>query len=244
MMVQAVCSRFRAALCNLLCTVIFGFMRRLLLLYVFPSLIVLPRQSFSQELPSKSTVYLSPAVLQPFSLAAQGGVQHRKGEKWAFLAEAAVPVWRLNHSYLKLSGWRTSIETKYSLRGFNHKGKYFSLQASYFSRTITDTVSGYLYLRDGRYRYDAAVVKSPVLAFALKFGHEITAPDDGTICDVFIGLGVRHLFTRYTAQNLQPEPISGTADNFAWILGADAWRYKDPVDRFHFVVGFRFGWKL
>lgn len=101
-----------------------------------------------------------------------------------------------------------------------------------------------MYLHDGRYVYDAAVVKSPVLAFALKFGHEITAPDAGTICDVFAGIGVRYLFTRYTAQNLQPEPYGGAVDSYAWILGGDAWRHKDPVDRLHFVVGFRFGWKL
>lgn len=218
-------------------------MRRLLL-FVFPSLIVLPRQSFSQDPPSKYTVYLSPAVLQPLSLAAQGGVQYRKGEKWAFLAEVALPVWRLSRSYEKVTGWRTDLETKYFFRGYSRSGKYLSLQASYLSRTITDSTPGKLYLRTGDYQYDAAVIKSPVLALAIKFGHEITAPDDGNICDVFIGIGARYLFPRYQAQNLQPNTYGGAVDNYVWIFGADAWRYESPAIRPHFVVGFRFGWKL
>lgn len=215
-----------------------------LLLFSFCAVLFWPRTVHAQKLSSTTAVLVSPALLQPLSLAAQGGVQVRKGENWGFLAEAALPVWRLNRYQRKLTGWRVNLESKRFLHGYTRPGKYLSLQAGYFSRTITDTASGYLYLRDGRYLYDAAVVKSPVLAFALKFGHEITRPNEGTVCDVFIGIGVRHLFTRYTAQNLKPEPIGGAVDNYVWIFGGDAWRHKDPSDRLHFVVGFRFGWKL
>lgn len=133
---------------------------RLLLRFFFCAFVTFNMHKvFAQDSSSRVALFVSPALLQPASLAMQGGLRFQTGEKGSLLVEAAVPVLRINRSYQKVNARRTSVEWRLQPERFSSSGHYFALQASYLFRNISDTNSGKLYQRYGEYQYRAALIK-------------------------------------------------------------------------------------
>lgn len=216
------------------------------LLYIICILLLQLPQGFAQDSAGKVVLTVSPALLSPFSLAVQGGVLVHVGQKWGVLAEAAFPLFKQKHStYTDIQSWRTGIEIKRYRTKTAHPGMYYSFQAAYLFRELTDG-SGRVQRRDrSYYNYDAASVHSPVLSAALKLGREITSRNERKMVDVFIGVGLRRVLNRYEMQNARVATLDERpADNFAWIFPAEGWSYDYPLTRFHFTAGFRVGFKV
>ena len=214
------------------------------LLLFFCVLVLNCQRSFAQDTASQAFLIFSPALLQPSSFAVQSGLQYTAGKRLELLVEAAVPIWHMDQSYEKVLLWRTAIECKFSRSGFVNSSRYVVLQASYHYRRLVDTDSGKLHLRTGEYQYREAVIKSPVLAVAVKFGRELLLANGKRIFDVFIGIGGRHLFNHYFTQGLRPAISIIEFNKLPWFLHSNGWQYEDPAIRLHLMAGFRIGWKL
>lgn len=173
----------------------------------------------------------------------QSGLQYTLSEQWKIIAEAAVPIWRQDQSYAKVLLWRTAIECRFSRLRFVNASRYVALQVSYHDRRLVDTDSGKLHFRNGEYQYREAVIESPVLAPAVKFGRALLSANGKRTFDVFIGIGGRHLFNQYVTQGLRPAFSIIDFNRLPWFLRINGWQYEDPAIRVHLIAGFRIGWK-
>lgn len=218
-------------------------MKRLLLLLCLPTLIQ-AQKSLGQDSISKVSVVISPALFVPVSVAAQGGIQCRISKRWSVLTEFAYPTFYPDNDYEKINYWRSGIEFKFHAPKSEIQGRYYSLQVNYLYRKLLEEDENIAHRKDGEYRYDMAEIRSPVLSLALKLGVELNAKKKRSFADVFLGMGVRRVFNKYTTKNLRLTSIDRAPDNFEWIFPDEGWRFDYPLTRFHFTAGLRFGFRL
>jgi hypothetical protein len=121
--------------------------------------------------------------------------------------------------------------------------KYVSLQVAFSIRNFSDNDSGSFKNNrygDDTFLYSSALIKSPVLSFAIKTGREYEIGERFLI-DFFTGIGTRTIFTKYEALGVRPATINEPLFAFK---GNPAWRCNCTQTRFHFVTGIRVGAKF
>jgi hypothetical protein len=132
-------------------------------------------------------------------------------------------------------------------RNFNydHAGNnYVSLQAVYLHRKLTNADSGYFRTwekMDSALWYSSAVIRCPVLAFALKTGKEFSFAHSRFYLDAFIGAGVRWVFTDYNATDIREVYLPPSRGFFKNTPEYDA---PGTHARLHLTIGIRAGWKV
>ncbi len=94
---------------------------------------------------------------------------------------------------------------------------------------------------DSLFAYDKATVNTPVLQNFLKLGKEFSV-SSGFVVDLFIGVGTRTTFTRYTSiDNLRQEEGSLRRELFD---PNPADRYNYTITRFAVTGGLRLGYSF
>jgi hypothetical protein len=89
------------------------------------------------------------------------------------------------------------------------------------------------------FSYTDATISSPVLTNTIKLGRKINL-GKRLFFDLFIGMGVRVIFTRYDASNLAPAPMLRPVDKI-FPAPDPAWECNCTVARFHPAGGVRVG---
>ena len=209
----------------------------------FALLILTSVSCFSQQTARKISVTAAPAILYN-KLVFQPGIQY-SSKKWAVGGEVS-----------GLRAKKMSFDKGYWLR-FQAEGKrflnyeedvkfYFSFQTAYSIRNFVTNDSGYYYVGSfgsdtGAY-YSSAKIHSPVLSFAPKFGFELFMGKKWYL-DMFGGIGVRYIFTKYNAQNVRPATfVRGFRD---WGYAHESsWRFNNTQSRFHLTTGLRLGFRF
>jgi hypothetical protein len=222
--------------------IIFRGMKGLLTFAIFLPVLFCVQKGSGQDSTSRFSVVLSPAIFIPVSVAVQGGVQYRLNKRLSIMAEAAFPTfYPKNTEYEKIEYWRTGIEIKYRTGKIHSSTKYISLQNNYLFRQLIDKDQSLYYSKTQTFSYKNAVINSPVLASAFKVGIELPAGKK-TFVDVFIGAGLRFVFTKYKTESAlltSTEPSKATFLDFD-----DAWLYNYTLTRLHVTAGLRFGLRL
>ena len=219
-------------------------MKRLHRFLLFLLLFFQTQKGLAQDSASKLSVVVSPVLFTPVSVAVQAGLQFRLNRRSSFLAEAAYPTFYPQNDYEKIRYWRSSVEWKfYSLRP-QRQGKYYAVQAAYLYRQLTDNNTGIVHFKNGEYSYDNAVIRSPVLSVAIIMGREFKNRNGRFFADVFGGIGLRHLFNKYTAKDLRLTSLTRQKDSFDWLLPDEGWRFGYELTRLHITGGVRFGVRL
>jgi len=219
-------------------------MKQQLLVLLFLPVLIQTQNAFGQDSSSKVSVLFSTALFVPVSVAIQGGIQYRLNQRLSLLLEGAYPTFYPDNDYEKISYWRSGIGFRIHSPGGSLNGKYYGFQLNYLYRELFDKDEGVVHGRDGVYRYDEAIIKSPVLSFALIVGKELTIVKGKSFADVFLGLGVRRIFNHYEAKNLRITSIDTPPDDFDWLLPSEGWRFNYPLTRLHVTTGIRFGLRM
>lgn len=217
-------------------------MKRLLPVFFFLPVLAQTKKGLAQDTASKVAVVVSPALFVPVSVAVQAGLHVSISPRFNLVTEFAYPTFRpANTAYEKINYWRTGVELRYLYRHKPGLHRYVAAQISYLSRKLTDEGQAFYYTKTQTFSYTNAVIKSPVLALALKLGVEIPAGKRFFV-DGFVGGGLRAIFTSYQTTNpllTSLEPKQQTLLKFD-----DAWLYNYTLKRLHATAGLRLGWRL
>ena len=199
---------------------------------------------------SKWSVSFTPAIVQSpdFHYAVQPGVEYEFNNRLSLLTEFAVPVGKNNQlNYSNSKYFRIKPELRYNLspskRGIR---TYVGLQASYTFRSWQNNGGTYFdksVYSDSATRYDGAKINSPIFTWSFQFGTPMSLGRNLDM-DIFMGLGMRMIFTNYTdVQNAVKGAYSTPtcrmlpAINYAY--GIDG-----TVNRFHSNFGVRFLYRI
>ncbi len=190
----------------------------------------------AQKKEKKFAVTASPALFFR-SIAFQPGFQYTFNN-WAILGEVSYT--SIRKSDFDKGYWaRAQVELKRFLSRNDMRFFYCSFQTAFSARRFVDADSGFYFTQhilDTGAIYSSAVIHSPVLSFAPKFGAEVSLSKT-VFFDMFFGLGVRILFNRYEAKDVSPTRVFHKRE---W--GPDAsWRYNQTETRFHLPAGMRLG---
>lgn len=197
----------------------------------------------AQDSVNRFSIFVSPSVLIPFSIAVQPGMQFRVNNQLSFLTEIAIPVLKPDAGkYVDAALKRVGLEAKYQLKSrLKSLRRYAALQTNYLYREFR-LKEGSFTDKNGNYYFDSAHVSSNVLATAFKMGAELFNRDHFFV-DVFAGIGVRFINTTYQTKNRITLP--GDPDSNNSLFSTDfAWRFNYPVQRLHLTAGLRFGMHL
>lgn len=183
---------------------------------------------------------LTPSLFPMENFALQPGVQYTFNERWSILGEVAVPT---SHSkdprFEQIHLIRYGAELRYFAPAFIHHS-YYAVQLTYFQRRFIDRDSGSYrdhYYDETSHWYRSTSVHSPVLAFSVQTGREILLGAH-IYLDLFVGLGVRGIFTKYKAEdvrNLQ----SVRPKDIVVFSPPPSWKYNSTMVRFHMPFGLR-----
>ena len=91
-----------------------------------------------------------------------------------------------------------------------------------------------LHIEEG-FHFTSAKIHSPLFASAIKMGTEFYLAKNWYL-DLFMGIGVRYINTRYDAQNVRPVSIPPPRE-FGYFK--DAYECDCAVTRLHATIGFR-----
>lgn len=210
--------------------------------FLLLSALIQTQEILGQDSPSKLAVVVSPVLFVPVSVAVQGGLCFRLGNRLGLLTEAAFPTfYPSNTVYEKIRYWRAAVELRYRYRQKASSRRYLALQTSYLHRSLHDADQAFYYTKTQTFSYANAVIRSPVLAAALKTGVELQA-GKRIFVDAFLGLGLRFIITSYSTQGsllTSLEPERQTLLSFD-----DAWLYNYTLKRLHAAAGLRIGFRL
>ncbi len=212
-------------------------------LYIFIPTFLWGHKSLGQDSTSRFSVFFSPALFVPVSVAVQGALQYRMSKQWSLLVEAAFPAfYPQSETYERINYFRTGAELKYRAGKVKNLNRYLSLQTNYLFRTLFDRDEGVVHRKTGEFVYEGATIKSPVLSNALKIGFEAPV-SKRFFADAFLGMGLRIIFNEYESKNFRLTNIDPPKNNFV-LLPEEAWRFDYTLTRFHFTGGLRLGLRL
>ncbi|MBC7946986.1 MAG: DUF3575 domain-containing protein [Chitinophagaceae bacterium] len=146
----------------------------------------------------------TPAVVQSPRLhyGLQVGAEYRFSDRLSFLTEITKSVGNHSDSSTRNSSYfRIKPEVRYELpetrRG--HR-RYIGLQLSYTHRKWKDINGGCYFgdtVKDSSINFQTASISSPILTASIQYG-KLMPITDNLFIDVFMGFGVRTVFTRYS----------------------------------------------
>jgi hypothetical protein len=212
---------------------------------IFPLCLFFCLLSKAQE--SKWSVSFTPAVFMSsgFKYAFQPGIEYNFTDRLSLLTEVAFTTGRSKDlSYSNSKFFRIKPELRYYSPQSKHGLRsYIGIQLSYVYRRW-ENVSGGCYFDKKTYAdsvtgYDKATINSPVLTSSIQTGTPFSFGDHFGM-DIFMGMGVRMIFTRYS--NVE----NATKDDYLLpkckIIPAPdpAWSVNGTVKRFHCNFGLRF----
>jgi hypothetical protein len=187
---------------------------------------------------------ISPAFLTSGRFGVQAGASYALSDRWTVLGELAAPVGKNRSGREKEKFFRINTEIQRVLR-LSTPNRYLAFQAGYVFRSFKATSGGMFTQSPGDtsgFSYTDAAINSPVLTNTLKIGRKLYL-GERLFFDLFVGMGVRVIFTRYNANNLVPTPLSQRVDKI-FPAPDPAWECNCTVARFNPAGGVRVGFSF
>lgn len=190
----------------------------------------------------KYAITLTPAFFPVGRIGVQPAFQFKIKNRFALITEGGIPIrGDKDFQYKRTNFFKVATELKY-YPVHALPGRFYSLQVGYIHRDFQDTDSGSYYASktDKRVGYSNLKIKSPVFFTAIKIGREIVEWKR-CFADVFLGLGVRVIPTKYQSENTYTiGPWTTPRDGFFELFG-NSWEHDQGQIRLQFSVGVRIG---
>jgi len=212
--------------------------------FILPVCLLLSSLTKAQE--SKWAVSLIPAIVQSpgMHLGFQPGVEYRFNDRLSLLTEITLTTKSKDPSFSNSKYFRVKPELRYALRESKRGRNYYTgIQLSYTFRKWENSAGGCYFNNkmwaDSTTGYDKATINSSIFSCSLQFGTPFSFGKHFSM-DVFMGLGVRMIFTGYTnVENVVKHPyMRPTCKIFP--APDPAWYVNGTIKRFHSNMGIRF----